>query len=135
MINIWSFRNGIKNKKIKPNIELRPGKFKFKTDIGLEPKYTIGKKLKKLKRFKCPGPGAYNIKIKVFNGPKYTMGLKYKEENKNSKNKDKTPLILNIPSDIINNKGFSFLKADQEIKIKLYLLDLIIIRFLVYLII
>ena len=46
------------------------------------------------------------------------MGLKYKEENKNSKNKDKdkTPLLLNIPSDIVNNKGFSFPKAERSKK-------------------
>ena len=115
---IWSFRKAIKNKKIKSNIELGPGKYKFKSDIGLGPKYTIGKKLRKLKRFKCPGPATYNIKTDVFNGPKYTMGLKYKEEeNKNSKNKDKKPLLLNIPTDIVNNKGFSFPKAESNKKI------------------
>ena len=47
---IWSFRKTFKNKKIKSNIELGIGKYKIKTDTGLELKYTIGKKLKKLKR-------------------------------------------------------------------------------------
>ena len=42
--------------------ELGPGKYKYKSDIGLGPKYTFGKKLKK---FKNPGPGSYNIKTDI----------------------------------------------------------------------
>ena len=111
---IWSWSK-TDLKKSEKKSELGPGKYKYKSDIGLGPKYTIGKRLKKLKRFKYPGPGAYNIKTDIFNGPKYTMGLKL-EEKKNEKNKDKKQLILNIPSDIFNNKGFSFPKAEQEKK-------------------
>ena len=88
------FVKQIKIKKIKSNIELYAGKYKFKSDKGLGPKYTIAKKLKKLKRFKCPGPGIYIIKTNVFNGPKYTIGLKYKEENKNSKYNGKNILFI-----------------------------------------
>ena len=85
----------------------------IKRKIGLGPKYTFGKKLKKLKKFMNPGPGTYNIKTNVFNGPRYTMGLKIdEEESKNEKNKDKKTLVINIPSDIFNNKGFSFPKAE-----------------------
>ena len=76
----------IKNKwKWKKNDEkylenkLGPWKYKYKSDIGLGPKYTFGKKLKK---FKNPGPGSYNIKTDIFNGPKYTIRLKIKEEEK-----------------------------------------------------
>ena len=50
VFHIWSFRKTFKNKKIKSNIELGLGKYKFKTDMELKPKYTIVKKLKKLKR-------------------------------------------------------------------------------------
>ena len=42
--------------------ELGPGKYKYKSDIGLGPKYTFGKKIKKLKKFRNPGPDSYNIK-------------------------------------------------------------------------
>ena len=62
--------------------ELGPGKYKYKSDIGLGPKYTFSKKLKKFKKFKNPGPGSYNIKADIFNGSKYTIGLKIKEEEK-----------------------------------------------------
>jgi hypothetical protein len=80
----------------------------------LGPKYTIGKKWKKLKKFKNPGPGTYNIKTEVFTSPKYTIGLKLNEEEKKNpkyKEKNKKQSILNIQSDIVNNKGFSFPKA------------------------
>ena len=99
--------------KNKDKDDLGPGKYGYKTEIGLGPKYTFGKKLKKLKKFMNPGPGTYNIKTNVFNGPRYTMGLKIdEEESKNEKNKDKKTLVINIPSDIFNNKGFSFPKAE-----------------------
>ena len=114
---IWTlYKTDSKNKKDK-STTLGPGKYEYKTEIGLGPKYTIGKKLKKLKKFKNPGPGTYNIKIDVFTSPRYTMGLKLnEEEKKNPKYNEKNikPSILNIPSDIVNNKGFSFPKAKSN---------------------
>jgi len=110
---IWTLnKNDLKEKNNKNDLErkLGPGIYKYKSDIGLGPKYTIGKKLKKLKKFIIPGPGSYNIKTDVFNGPKYSIGLKLNEEEIKS---NKKPLILNIPSDIVNNKGFSFPKAES----------------------
>ena len=110
---IWTLnKRDLKEKNNKNDLErkLGPGIYKYKSDIGLGPKYTIGKKLKKLKKFIIPGPGSYNIKTDVFNGPKYSIGLKLNEEEiKNGKK----PLMLNIPSDIVNNKGFSFPKAES----------------------
>ena len=116
----WTIlKTDLRNEKTKSNPDLGPGKYGFKSDIGLGPKFTFGKKLKKLKKFKNPGPGSYNINTDIFNGPKYTMGLKFKEieENKNSKNKNKKPLMINIPSDIVNNKGFTFPKAESSKKV------------------
>ena len=55
-----------KNKKDK-STTLGPGKYDYKTEIGLGTKYTIGKKLKK---YKIPGPGTYSIKTDIINGPK-----------------------------------------------------------------
>ena len=112
----WTLpKPAIRKNSIQKKDELGPGKYKYKPDIGLGPKYSFGKKLKKLKKFKSPGPGTYNIKTDVFNSPKYTFGLKLNsEENKKDKDKDKQPLALNIPSDIVNNKGFSFPKAENE---------------------
>ena len=107
----WTISKTILKNKDKD--DLGPGKYGFKTDVGVGPKYTFGKKLKKLKKFINPGPGSYNIK-NIINGPKYTMGLKLnEEESKNEKNKYKNNLVINIPSDIVNNKGFSFPKAES----------------------
>ena len=116
---VWTWCKIEKNKKIKDKLKtLGPGQYEYKIDIGVGPKYTFGKRLKKLKKLKIPGPGAYNIKRDVVNSPKYTIGLKLDEEKKNSKikNKNNAPLILNIPSDIVNNKGFSFPKAERDQK-------------------
>ena len=105
--------NEKKNEEKNLEKELGPGKYKYKSDIGLGPKYTFGKKIKKLKKFRNPGPGSYNIKTDTFNGPKYTIGLKIKEEENKNYNNKKAPLILNIPSDIVNNKGFTFPKEEK----------------------
>ena len=114
---IWTLnKRDLKENNNKNDLErkLGPRIYKYRSDIGLEPKYTIGKKLKKLKKFKISGPSSYNIKTDVFNGPKYFIGLKLnKEKIKNGKNKDKdkNSITLNIPRDVAKNKGFSFPKA------------------------
>ena len=114
---MWTlYKTDSKNKKDKSTI-LGPGKYEYKTDIGLGPKYTIGKKLKKLKKFKSPGPGAYNIKTDIINSPKYSIGLKLNEEEKKNpkyKEKNKKRSVLYIKSDIVNNKGFSFPKEKKN---------------------
>ena len=114
---IWTlYKTGSKNKKDK-STNLGPGKYEYKTDIGLGPKYTMGKKLKKLTKYKNPGPGTYDIKTDIFTGPKYTMRLKLNEEERKNpkyKEKNKKQPILNIPSDIVNNKGFTFSKAKSS---------------------
>ena len=114
---MWTlYKTDSKNKKDK-STTLGPGKYEYKTEIGLGPKYTIGKRLKKLKKYKIPGPGTYNIKTDIINSPRYSIGLKLnEEERKNPKYKEKNikRSILNIPSDIVNNKGFSFPKAKRN---------------------
>ena len=106
--------NSSKKDKITPG----PGEYKINNEIGLGPKYTFRKKLKKSKKDDFPGPGSYNIHTVIFNGPSYTMGAREKEKEIDKKNVKENK---NVKTEISANKesrGFSFPKAEFKNKIK-----------------
>ena len=94
-----------------------PGKYDYKIDIGLGPKYTFGKRLKKLKKDNFPGPGSYNIKTVLFNGPLYTIGEREKVKKLDDNNNDIKPLKTETSRNR-ESKGFSFPKEEFHEKIK-----------------
>ena len=106
--------NSSKKDKVTPG----PGEYKINNEIGLGPKYSIRKKLKKSKKDNFPGPGSYNINTVIFNGPSYTMGAREKEKKIDKKSlKDSKP--LNTEGSVNKEtRGFSFPKAIFSDKIK-----------------
>ena len=104
--------NSSKKEKVSPG----PGEYNYNNEIGLGPKYTFRKKLKKSKKADFPGPGSYNINTVVFNGPAYTMGKREKEKPVDNK-KDNMPLKTET-SGSKENRGFSFPKAEINNKAK-----------------
>ena len=94
-----------------------PGEYKLNNEIGLGPKYTFRKKLKKSKKDNFPGPGSYNIHTVIFNGPSYTMGAREKEKVIENNKKDNKSFKIENPVNK-ESKGFSFPKAEFKNKIK-----------------
>ena len=110
--------NNSKKDKITP----WPGEYKINNEIGLWPKYSIRKKLKKSKKDDFPGPGSYNINTVIFNGPSYIMGAREKEKAIDKKSlKDNEPLQIESSANK-EIRGFSFPKAVFKIKLNLWFL-------------
>ena len=117
----WNWHNETKIKSksnSKDKITPGPGEYNYKKDIGIGPKYTFRKRLKKSKKDNFPGPGSYNINTVVFNGPSYTMRGREKEKKSSDKDKkEKIPLKTEVSSKA-EVRGFSFPKAKYFKKIK-----------------
>ena len=119
----WNWANRGKKSKSssskKDKVSPGPGEYNYINEIGLGPKYTFRKKLKKRKKDDFPGPGSYNIYTDLFDGPKYTMRAKekLKEDLLNKSKKDNRP----VKTEVMNSKetkGFTFPKAVFKNKIK-----------------
>ena len=117
----WNWHHPIQKSKSnssdKDKITPGPGEYNYTKEIGLGPKYTFGKKLKKRKKDDFPGPGSYNIKTVIFDGPKYTMRAKETEKEIDKNIKDNKQAKFEVYSEK-ENKGFTFPKAKYIKKIK-----------------
>lgn len=117
----WNWHTVSKSKSksnSRDNITPGPGEYNYKKDIGIGPKYSFRKRLKKIKKDNFPGPGSYNINTVVFNGPSYTMvGRGTEKKSKKDNKKEKIPIKTEV-STKNEARGFSFPKAQYLSKIK-----------------
>ena len=100
-----------------------PGHYKYKSDLYQGPKYTMAKKLKKLKTDEKPAPGDYKtVMVHYPTEPKYSMGKdKKKDEDLKQKIKDNFPGPGSYKiHDVDLTNGLTFPKAKKSFKKKFF---------------